>query len=311
MILNTVNRLSFKSEINRETISPGKWLPKWRDERGYVLKYSKHKSRSKKCILFIHGGGFSHDQPRSGSYDSFGYILTHRSGYDTYIPDYTLSPDQQYPYQIHELFRIVQLLQERYDDILLGGDSAGGTIALQMALVEPKVFYSLFLISAWIDLHCDGDSYYSRSWNSKTQTGDPIFKSTPKKEIKDSRQEALVYLGKKTLFKDSIANPINADSELLKNLPPTLFLIGDREVIRDGTLKLAARAQVVNSNIFACLYEHMWHDWVLYSQKSSKIYGEHGINTIISFCKSKKNNNKYNFKIKDKEPLTLKCNLII
>ena len=311
MILNNVNRLPFKSKIKRETIAPGLFIPKWRDERGYTLKYSKGNTKSSVCILFVHGGGFTEDQPRSGSYDSFGYMLTNQTNYDTYIPDYTLAPDKQFPTQIIELLQIAQLLKEKYSRIILGGDSAGGTIALQMLFAKPELFYSGFVISAWIDLDCNNKSYYTRAWNEKTKSGDPIFKENPKKEIKDSRKEALKYLGKQSLFNDPIGNPIKATNTMLKKLPPCLFLIGDSEIIRDGTLKLAARAQQVNNNIFVCLYDNMWHDWPLYSQKSSKKYGVHAINTVTSFCKVQKRGNTFKFEIKDKEPLTLKCNIII
>ena len=313
MILNNVRRLPFKSKINRTTISPGEWIPKWRDERGYVLKYSKSDASSSTCILFAHGGGFTKDQPRSSSYDSFGYILAYHTGYDTYIPDYTLAPDKQYPAQIHELLEIALKLSKVHQHVIIGGDSSGGTMAIQMCLMKPKLFYSAFVISAWIDLECNGPSYYSRAWNEKVKAGDPIFKDPPKKEIKDSREEALVYLGKKPLFKNPIANPINATQEMLRLLPPFLFLIGDSEIIRDGTLELAARAQEVNPNIFAFMYEGMWHDWVLYSQKSSKALGDHAIDTIATFCTSKTRGKSYDFlpPIDDKGPLTLVCNIII
>ena len=313
MILNNVQRLPFKSKVDRTVVPPGEWVPKWRHDRGYVLKYSKSSAPSSTCILFAHGGGFTKDQPRSPSYDSFGYILSYRTGYDTYIPDYTLAPDKQYPSQIHELLEIARRLSKDYRRVIIGGDSAGGTMAIQMCLIEPQLFYSAFVVSAWIDLECNGPSYYSRAWNEKVKAGDPVFKDPPKKEIKDSREEALLYLGKKSLFKDPVANPIHATQDMLRHLPPFLFLIGDSEIIRDGTLELAARAQEVNPNIFAFLYEGMWHDWVLYSQKSSGEHGDHGINTIAAFCTSGTRGATYNFvpPSDDKGPLTLACNIVI
>ena len=313
MHLNSVDGISFKSKIARTTIHPGEWIDEWKNDRGYILSYQKKSQRNKDtCILFVHGGGFSEDQPRTPSYDSFGYILTNGTSFDTYIPDYTLAPEKTFPYQLEQLLLIANKLSNSYKHIIIGGDSAGGTMALQMCLINPKLFYSAFVISAWVDLHCDGHSYYSRAWNDKLKTGDPIFKDSPQKEIKDSRKEALTYLGKKSLFKHPIANPINATQDMLKKLPPFLFLIGDNEVIRDGTLHLAARAQQVNDNIFSFLYEGMWHDWVLYSQKTTKIMGTHGIDTIISFCNSQKRGNSYKFvPINNSSTLTLNCNIII
>jgi len=276
---------------------------------------SRKPSSSSACVLFIHGGGFTEDQPRTPSYDAFGYMTALTTGYDTYVPDYTLAPIAQYPVQVEQMLRVAERLGKLYDRVILGGDSAGGTIALQMCLTSPRLFSAAFVVSAWVDLDCNGRSYYSRAWNAKTSTGDPVFRDPPEKEIRDSREEAMMYLGNKTLFDNPVGNPINATDAALRKLPPFLFMIGDDEVIRDGTLKLAARAQLVNNNVFASLYQGMWHDWVLYSQRSSGSYGDLGMQTIAAFCVGRQQGGRYAFDPpkprKKGGPMVLDCLVVV
>lgn len=312
---DTKQALPFKDKINKTTIHPGVWIEQWKNDRGYVLAYSKYKTKkSKTCILFVHGGGFNKNQPRDPEYNALCYYLTHGTGYDTYCPDYTLAPNKRYPSQIVEILSIAEELSKTYKHIIIGGDSAGGTIALQTALVKPELFYSGFLLSAWIDL--DGKythSYYTRAWNQRVKSGDPVFKEAPKKNIKDSKEEALNYLGEKELLDNPLANPILATTEMLAKLPPFIMFIGDNEVIRDGTLKLAGRAQKVHDSIFCYLYEGMWHDWLLYSQNTATVKGPHAQNVLIEFCKTKKRDNKMQFSYQphNYEVTTVNCNIVI
>ena len=317
-ILNkdSLKDIPFKNKIYKNTISPGQWIEKWRNDRGYVLEFSKYKvKKSNTCILFIHGGGFDKNQPRDKDYQTLGYYLSYYTEFDTFLPDYTLAPDKKFPDQILEVISIANKLSDIYENIIIGGDSAGGTIAIQAAILQPKLFYSGFLLSPWIDL--DGKytpSYYSRSWNPELKTGDPIFKLDPKENIKSSKKEALNYLGVSKLFENPLANPVLATPGMLKDLPPFLFFIGDEEVIRDGILKIVGNAQTVNNNIFCYLYVGKWHDWLLYYQKNFKVKESYAFQILFNFCKSKVNNNELNFTYspkKNENVIVANCNIVI
>ena len=315
-LLNTdsIKELPFKNSIERTTIHPGEWIEKWKDERGYILVYKKIGKTAKTCILFVHGGGFNKNQPRDKDYEAMGYYLANFTEFDVFIPDYALSTNDKFPTQIIEILKITKKLSNMYDNIIIGGDSAGGTIAIQVAMIEPKLFYSGFLLSPWIDI--DGKyspSYYSRAWCEKNKSGDPIFKEPPLKNLRDSKNIALKYLGKEDLFKNPLANPVLATPEMLEKLPPFIIFIGDDEVIRDGVLKLVGNAQTVNDNIYCYLYTGMWHDWLLYSQMSSKIKGNHALDILFNFCRFKftKKNNKFSYNSNTFPVITANCNIIL
>lgn len=311
---DSLKELPFKNNILRSTIHPGEWLVKWKDERGYILVYKKKGKKAKTCILYVHGGGFDKNQPRDKDYEAMGYYLANYTEYDTYIPDYSLSTNRQFPIQINEIIYIAKKLSNLYDNIIIGGDSAGGTLAIQVAMVEPKLFYSGFLLSPWIDI--DGKytpSYFSRAWCEKNKSGDPIFKEPPIENIRNSKIEALKYLGKEQLFKNPLANPVLATPDMLDKLPPFLIFIGDDEVIRDGVLKMVGNAQEVNNNIYCYLYTGMWHDWLLYSQSSSKIKGKHALEILFKFCKFKFTNKSKEFLYtpSNYDLITANCNVIL
>ena len=68
--------------IERNVIRDHSIIPTWRENRGYILKYShKKKSDLNKCILYVHGGGFTANQPRDDTYDTLCTILVHLTNF--------------------------------------------------------------------------------------------------------------------------------------------------------------------------------------------------------------------------------------
>jgi acetyl esterase/lipase len=239
----------------------------WREHRGYVLsvlpKTDVNKSR---CILYVHGGGFNTDSPNT--YKSVLYKLATKTKCAVFAPDYTLAPMGKFPTQMNQILEVAALLKKKFKELVLIGDSAGGTIALSCALRFPNLFVRLGLVSPWIYLTSDTPSYKSRAWCASEGTGDPIFKSPASKNTKESRESALLYLGDRRydLFKNGIANPGVATDARIRALPPMHIWVGDDESIREDSLLFGARAQKLGVKCGVSLYTGMWHDWWMYSQ---------------------------------------------
>ena len=285
--------------IERTVLRDHSIIPTWRENRGYILKYHhKKKSDTNKCILYVHGGGFTANQPRDDTYDTLCSILVHLTHFDVYCPDYTLAPDAVYPTQIKQVLALAEKLSKQYSKIIIGSDSAGGCIAMSSMFIAPTLFYNSFFMSPWLNLKNDSSSYLSREWCETKRTGDPIFKGSYKDVKKYSDTIALEYLKYKKYLDDPIANPSLASNNMLQKLPPVLIICGDKEVIRNDSVDFVAKAQEVNDNIHFSLYDDMWHDWPLYYQTASGDSGQQAYYQIAGFCKGLRHGKSFKYTYK-------------
>lgn len=244
---------------------PGKdWVP----GRGYtnVVSPSGWKVNNT-CCLYVHGGGFVNSSPDS-SYRPFTMKLAKQMKLELYVPDYTLAPKAHYPVQVQQVIHLARILKKSYKHIVLMGDSAGGTIALSATLTEPGLFSRCIFLSPWVNLYSLIANYSPRSSSVPRIDGctDPVFVGTAGEIARRSAAGAMEYLKDRSLLLVAPANPAQASSEQLKRLPPSLFMVGDRETLRSEVLAFAGRAQKVNAHITAQLYDGMWHDWPMYSE---------------------------------------------
>jgi len=308
----TIKNVGFSTQsIIKETIRIPEIIPQWKHSRGYILKYSQKTNRDpNRCILFVHGGSFTKNQPRDDTYQTLCVILSHLTSYDVYCPDYTLAPHATYPTQPNEILNLTRYLSKTYNKIILGADSAGGTIGLSCIISSPKLYFASFFISPWIDLQNNSASYKTRAWSSALRTGDPIFNQSTKTVKKFSDKLALEYLQFKNRLQDPIANPIKATDEALRKVPPILIIGGDNEVLRNETLEFVSRAQQANQTTSFSLYDMMWHDFPLYYQTASKEMGEQAYHEIAAFCHGVKRFNSFSYQFQPKIPV-VKANIYL
>ena len=250
-------------------VSGDRWdIPAWAPGRGYVNVVRPRNASRAYCCLFVHGGGFTSGSPNS-SYRPFSSKMAKLMGMTIYVPDYTLTPEASYPTQMRQILSLAKSLHNAYEHIILFGDSAGGTIALSAALTAPKLFSRCIFLSPWIDLRSLATSYSPRimcAGGQVTGAGDPVFLGSSQHNETEFRAIAIEYLGKASRLHRAPANPALATKTMLSRLPPSLFLVGDRELLRKEVLTFVARAQKVNRQIFGQLYDGMWHDWPMYSE---------------------------------------------
>ena len=97
-----------------------------------TLKVSTPNSDPERIFLYYHGGGYAMGSPKS-HYSLVSY-LADISKTTVYVPDYRLGPENKYPAQLDDgVSTYLSLINDfgySPSQIAIGGDSAGGNLAL-------------------------------------------------------------------------------------------------------------------------------------------------------------------------------------
>ena len=116
------------------------------------------------AVVWAHGGAFLTGSART--HGSFAAHLARESGATVYLPDYRLAPEHAHPAAVDDLVAAVRAVPEAR--VVLGGDSAGGCLAL---LAAPSVSVAgLALVSPVVDL--------TRASSSAWTRGDVVVRSS-------------------------------------------------------------------------------------------------------------------------------------
>jgi epsilon-lactone hydrolase len=186
----------------------------------------------RKVFLYLHGGAYFFGNPRL--YRPSSWRLSAATGRPVLVLDYRLVP-QHTPYDaLDDAFAAYDfLLSNGYspDDIVVGGDSAGGHLTLALLLALKRRGTGLpaaaVFLSPWVDLLCEADSH---KLNARSESIVP--------------PEKLAWLGRRFSAgapdDDPLLAPRGAD---LSGLPPMLLMASTTEILRDETRDLAERAQ--------------------------------------------------------------------
>jgi acetyl esterase/lipase len=176
-------------------------------------------------LIHFHGGGYRYSSPDR----VIGYLsgLAADSEIETIVPAYSLAPEAPFPNALHEGRGVIDAVSAEGGGwpLLIGGDSAGGGLALALvASRDPaQTLAGLFLISPWLDLTLTADSY------ERNRDRDPIFSETISAGcVADYLQGADP--------KDPFASPLFASFE---RLPPTLIVAGAGERLVDDSIAFA------------------------------------------------------------------------
>jgi len=183
----------------------------------------KHKDR---VLICLHGGGFNAD---SGSY-SESIPIAGLTGVRVVSVLYRMAPEHPFPAAVDDVIAVYKELLKTYKPSNIGifGSSAGAGLTLQVAVkmkqLKMPMPAALGPFSAPASMVDGGDS---RSlYNTDGLRGYvPIMDG-----VLDSE-----YVGK-TDPNDPVLSPINAD---LHNMPPTLFLTSERDLLLSATSSLS------------------------------------------------------------------------
>ncbi|WP_179401278.1 alpha/beta hydrolase [Burkholderia guangdongensis] len=210
--------------------------------------------RNGRMLLYFHGGGYYFCSTKTHRPLVFG--LTKRAGVRSFSLDYRLAPETRFPGALDDALAAYRKLLELGtppESIVLGGDSAGGGLALATLVAlrdrgEPLPAGAI-LFSPWTDLAATGATL-------RTNDGiDPMFAGPA------LGKAAKLYLGD-TPGTHPYASPLYAD---LAGLPPLFIQAGSTEVLLDDSRRVADKARAAGVQVEIEIWPDMPHVWQVYT----------------------------------------------
>lgn len=203
----------------------------------------------RRALLWFHGGAYVAGSPRTHR----GMLgrLSACAGVEVCAPDYRLAPAAPFPaaYQDAEA-AWARLRQIGYSpgDIVLGGDSAGGGLALALLSARLRAGErpcAAVLFSPWTDLTLSGESL------ARNARADPLLPATRVKELVD-------IVAPEADRRDPRLSPLFAP---FPAPPPVLIQAGRTEILRDDAQRMATKLRGAGGRVTLDLWEAAPHVW--------------------------------------------------
>lgn len=256
--------LKFSSEhelnIKRQNVS---------DISGF--KICAENAQNDRIILFFHGGSFTAGSTKD-HLDLCGK-LSHASGICVFSIDYRLAPEHKFPDAVEDcLMSYLWLLKQGVEpsQIVIGGISAGGTLALSTLLslrdngVElPR---AAVCMSPVVDMLFQGHSMVTnrgKDWITQER-------------LEKSRK---IYL-KGNNLSQPLVSPLYAD---LHGLPPIMIQVGSHELLLDDIIRFHKKAVESEVEVSFELWKDMFHSFQIFSSCIEE--GQNAINNAGTYIR--------------------------
>lgn len=215
-------------------------------------------------LVWFHGGGYALGVPEQ---DESAYRrFIEESGCVVVAPDYRLSIDAPYPAALEDCYSALLWLKEngsdygmRDDQIMVGGESAGGglTAAISLLARDKKEVTIAFQMPLYPMLDDQMNS------PSATNNDAPLWNS------KSNDLSWRLYLGDLFGTSDipSYAAPARATDH--HHLPPTCSFVGSIEPFRDETIAYMGKLRLSGIPVHFKEFEGCFHGFDVVSPKSS------------------------------------------
>lgn len=227
----------------RETMAPlkGEWI-------------ERESGGGARTLLYLHGGGYYFCSPET--HRAITVTLAAGAEARVFVPEYRLAPEHRFPAAVEDALAAYRALLAQgipAGRVVLGGDSAGGGLALATLLALRDAGDPLpagaVLFSPWTDLAATGASVTSNDRRDAMFHGGRIAET------------ARVYLGD-TPPTNPLASPLYAD---LRGLPPLFIQASDSEVLFDDSTRLADKAAKAGVSVSFRAWHKLPHVWQFFA----------------------------------------------
>jgi len=205
-------------------------------------------------LLWMHGGGYAFGTPELD--ELFIKRFIEASGCVVMAPDYRLSTDEPYPAALEDCYTALVWMKNhsgdygiRADQLLIGGDSAGGGLTAALSLYardknEVAIAFQMPLYPMLDD---------RMNTPSATDNDAPLWNS------KSNEIAWRLYLGQLFGKPNIPAYAAPARAETLANLPPACSFVGSLEPFRDETVAYMERLRASGTPVDFKVFEGCFH----------------------------------------------------
>ncbi len=201
-----------------------------------------------RTILYFHGGGYIAGS--CSTHRDLAARISAACGVRVLVVGYRLAPEHKYPAALEDGLRAYHWLLDdgvAAEQIVLGGDSAGGGLALETLLTlrdgGEELPKAAFLLSPWLSPVPDGESYETRA------EADPFIT----KDFALACAEALLD-GTETDPRELVL--FEKD---LRGLPRLLVQVGEDEILLSDSVRLVENALAAGVDARLDVWKEMWH----------------------------------------------------
>jgi cation diffusion facilitator CzcD-associated flavoprotein CzcO/acetyl esterase/lipase len=205
-------------------------------------------------LLYLHGGGFVGCSPMTHRPLT---VALARRGFRVFVPDYRLAPEHPFPAAIDDAtavwraLRAEQMATGGAQRMVVSGDSAGGNLALALMLrlrdAGEPLPAAAALFSPATDLAGESASMVENAGR------DAMFRADGLHHLREA------YLAGADPMQP-LASPVRAD---LRGLPPLLVHVGESELLRDDSVRLAQKARADDVPVQLRVWPVVPHVWQL------------------------------------------------
>ncbi|GKY89358.1 alpha/beta hydrolase [Sinisalibacter aestuarii] len=211
-----------------------------------------HPVRPRKAVLYLHGGAFVAGHP--SAFVAMLARIARLTRCEVFVPDYRLAPEHPFPAAVEDARTAWDgLIARGYrpGDIVIGGDSAGGNLALGLlaALLDDRIRPAgLFAFSPVTDLTFSGATIATNA------ARDAVLPAA-------RRDDLMGFYLQGARADDPRASPLLAD---FPDPPPVFLQYAATEILADDSRRMAAKLRAPGGEVVLDEWPDAPHVWVLF-----------------------------------------------
>jgi monoterpene epsilon-lactone hydrolase len=215
-----------------------------------------------KLIVYTHGGAFTQLSAKTSITNSGS--MSRYTNLRIISIDYTLAPEADWKKIQEQILNVFKdLINQGYkmENIGFFGDSAGGGLAVSTVLNLRDAGLGmpacLILMSPWVDLTGNGDTYES------------LKRSEPVLDYPNSLKNSALAYANGIPLSDPHVSPLFGD--FTKGFPPTLIIIGTKDIFLSTSAMLYRKLQQSGVDVKIDLNEGLWHVFTFFEMPETDL----------------------------------------